>query len=135
MKRKPTRVELEEAHSDLEKRTKEAKVVLEQKEIALRHARESLAEVGQDLRLHENNMKFMRSKADVVDIKEYSGVQKLLESAESEHETVQIKVSRLLGDIEHINRVLARAEGELRKLNETLDACGQVIPFTFRRAP
>ena len=35
MKKKPTRIELEDAHSELEKRAKEADTILEQKEIAL----------------------------------------------------------------------------------------------------
>ncbi len=127
MKKKINRIELEDAHSDLERKIKEGETVLEQKEIGLKYAKENLAEHKQDLALHETNMKYMRSKADVVDLREFGGVTKLLERSQEEVEDATIKTSKLVGDVAHINKVLNRSRGELSKIRTTLDACGQVL--------
>ena len=127
MKKKVKRIELEEAHSDLERKIKEVETVLEQKEIGLKHAKENLVEHQQDLAHHETNMKFMRNKADVIDLREFSGVTKLLERSREEAEDATIKTSKLVGDVAHINRILSKSRGELSKIRATLDACGQVL--------
>jgi hypothetical protein len=133
VKKKVKRIELEDAHSELERKIKEVETVLEQKEIGLKHARENLAEHQRDLGHHETNMKFMRTKADVVDLREFSGVAKLLERSQEEAEDATIKTSKLVGDVAHINKIINKSRGELSKIRATLDACGQVLQGPWKK--
>lgn len=126
------RHELEAYVCELERKIQESVVFLDQKEIALKWAQVDLEEKQQRAALHETNMKFMRKQASLVDIKEFTGVQKLLVEARHALEDAQVKASTLFTAVRHFKAVIAEARGEIHRTKGVLEGFGRVVQWSVK---
>jgi len=104
-------------------------IVLEQKEIALRHALEERDAALKDVRYHDRNRLFAKNQADVVSIDEYREILKQLEDSKDALETALDKVRRLSGEAEHYRCLVQSSERRISTSREVLGSYGKLIPF------
>lgn len=128
-----TRKEIETAACEIEKKLKDIEVVLKQKEIALKHAHEDMEELHGDWQLHVNNMKFMRHKAEVVDIREFSGVKDLLKTSRTTFEEKSVKYHNLLKTVTAWRKEVDTLKKELGDLKSELSGYPVIILFPEKK--
>ena len=128
----PTRLELESSICDVEKKLKEAEVILKQKELALKYAHEDLEEKRVEWQMHDKNMRFMKGKATLVDFKEFVGVQKLLKTAKEDFDGISAKVWGLSKTVAIYNKEVEGMKKEIADSKATLVGCDIVIPFPVK---
>ena len=129
----PTRKELESNACDLEKRLKEREGVLKLKEVALSHAAEDMEEWHSDRKMHENNMNFMLHKAEVVDIREFDGVKKLLQTTSDKLAEASIKYHNLLKTVTAHRKEYNDILKELDELREELSGYPVILKFPEKK--
>lgn len=123
------KTELETHICEVQKGLKDDQVVLKQKEIALTHAQEDMEEKRVDWAHHKTNLKFMKTKASIVDVKEYRGVLQLLKDAREAFNEVATKVHGLSKAVLAIRKQVDARLVEIERSKQALADMGMVLEF------
>jgi hypothetical protein len=121
--------ELESKICEIEKALKDHEVILRQKELALKYAHEDMEEKRGEWALHDNNMRFMKNKAEIVDIKEFAGVRDLRKQSRDAYEAMMIKAHGLQSEVTFYGGLVSNAKKEIARIKEVLAGYGTVIQF------
>src|SRR5262245_59534291 len=126
------RLRLSQDIFDAQKAQAEADAILGQKEIALKYAEPKVEVAFDTVRFHRQNISYMKTRADVVDIKEFAGARKLLDQAIDEWQEACAKVRKLHGEIQHYNNVASAAVRAIEVARSGLAQFGRLIQWRPR---